>query len=522
MTQKGFAHVLLIIFLLAGLVAGVYLVQQTQIFKPKAAEPGSISKPEPAGNERIKFIGQGIECTGDSICTTSNYTFEVTLNLSKIWPTMEEHLEMVKTALGKVTCGPNLTGDTRPCGGERKVVMNPAEIVWVNNSWQNNPTDDPIRTAFGIWYYFRNKFKDNPQTSEGEILNDDKIINDKGRLWDVWNAISEEKYPDPPNNTLPSHTLPPYLYKGGLGYMDYLQKVKLALKNQTGKDEILRENEETWVTNRWTSNPAYSPARAAFGVWYYFRNIGENAVSDKAGFWDIWMKISEENYPKPTDSPDDRPLTSSVSKVAGYKYRFAAADSTVDPPIQAEKPAGSSFWDWKDISNGNEIKESVILQYQVEREYSVYVQFKLGENSISPVYYRKIKYQPPVPTPVPTLTPTPTPILAPKLIPELDSFNYECDPEKASVTVNWQLGGAENFLYGWDLGPVDQAAKRYDMATTKMQPTKEKLRTHYIKARQIYHAELTEADSENNKISKIFYLEVVCPKPTSTPTPRSD
>ncbi len=36
--ETGFAHILLLIILLVGLVAGVYLVQQTQIFKPKAME----------------------------------------------------------------------------------------------------------------------------------------------------------------------------------------------------------------------------------------------------------------------------------------------------------------------------------------------------------------------------------------------------------------------------------------------------------------------------------------------------
>ncbi len=37
MNQKGIAHILLIIILIIGIIAGVYLVQRTQIFKPKAA-----------------------------------------------------------------------------------------------------------------------------------------------------------------------------------------------------------------------------------------------------------------------------------------------------------------------------------------------------------------------------------------------------------------------------------------------------------------------------------------------------
>lgn len=35
--QKGVAHIFFILILLAGIIAGVYLVQKTQVFKPKAA-----------------------------------------------------------------------------------------------------------------------------------------------------------------------------------------------------------------------------------------------------------------------------------------------------------------------------------------------------------------------------------------------------------------------------------------------------------------------------------------------------
>ncbi len=55
LNQKGFAPILLILFFIilgAGLGAGVYLVQKTQIFKPKAAAPSQnqiqVAKPDPA------------------------------------------------------------------------------------------------------------------------------------------------------------------------------------------------------------------------------------------------------------------------------------------------------------------------------------------------------------------------------------------------------------------------------------------------------------------------------------------
>ncbi|MBI2020723.1 hypothetical protein HYS94_04935 [Candidatus Daviesbacteria bacterium] len=43
--QRGIIHLLVILILLAGIVAGVYLVQQTQIFKPRAVSP-PLSVPE--------------------------------------------------------------------------------------------------------------------------------------------------------------------------------------------------------------------------------------------------------------------------------------------------------------------------------------------------------------------------------------------------------------------------------------------------------------------------------------------
>ena len=36
LNSRGIAHILLLVLLLVGIAAGVYLVQKTQIFKPKA------------------------------------------------------------------------------------------------------------------------------------------------------------------------------------------------------------------------------------------------------------------------------------------------------------------------------------------------------------------------------------------------------------------------------------------------------------------------------------------------------
>lgn len=37
LNSRGVAHILLLVILLGGIAAGVYLVQKTQIFKPKAS-----------------------------------------------------------------------------------------------------------------------------------------------------------------------------------------------------------------------------------------------------------------------------------------------------------------------------------------------------------------------------------------------------------------------------------------------------------------------------------------------------
>lgn len=53
LTNKGFAHILLIFILLAGIITGVYLVQHPQIFKPKAYNKGQVQTYE---NDRVSVI----------------------------------------------------------------------------------------------------------------------------------------------------------------------------------------------------------------------------------------------------------------------------------------------------------------------------------------------------------------------------------------------------------------------------------------------------------------------------------
>lgn len=70
MNQKGvIAHILLIIILVAGLIAGVYLVQHPQIFRPKAGGGSPII----GALEMKDSNGGDIHCDGANppVCETS-------------------------------------------------------------------------------------------------------------------------------------------------------------------------------------------------------------------------------------------------------------------------------------------------------------------------------------------------------------------------------------------------------------------------------------------------------------------
>jgi len=61
--QKGIIHILVLVILLAGLLAGVYLVQQTQIFKPRAQTiSGPITTPAPICKSRISSFAVSNPC----------------------------------------------------------------------------------------------------------------------------------------------------------------------------------------------------------------------------------------------------------------------------------------------------------------------------------------------------------------------------------------------------------------------------------------------------------------------------
>ncbi len=52
MNQKGLAHIILILILLVGIVAGVFLVGKTQIFKPKASAKNIVFSGDCVGSNK--------------------------------------------------------------------------------------------------------------------------------------------------------------------------------------------------------------------------------------------------------------------------------------------------------------------------------------------------------------------------------------------------------------------------------------------------------------------------------------
>lgn len=64
MNQKGFAQIFVILILLAGLLAGLYLVGKQTFFKPKASLTGT----------RIEFTGPNVK--GD-IATSKDITLKI-------------------------------------------------------------------------------------------------------------------------------------------------------------------------------------------------------------------------------------------------------------------------------------------------------------------------------------------------------------------------------------------------------------------------------------------------------------
>ncbi|MBI2017824.1 hypothetical protein HYS92_02130 [Candidatus Daviesbacteria bacterium] len=80
MNQKGLAHIILIIILVIGLIAVLYLVQHPQIFKPKAS-----SNPVLDAFEIKDAEGNLLTCDSNAsppVCTTS--TEEVTITVKDL------------------------------------------------------------------------------------------------------------------------------------------------------------------------------------------------------------------------------------------------------------------------------------------------------------------------------------------------------------------------------------------------------------------------------------------------------
>lgn len=70
--QKGIAHILLIIILILGIIAGVYLVQKTQIFKPKASSQNI---------EWIKSDNDPDNCVTDKGATCPKVKFRINIGI---------------------------------------------------------------------------------------------------------------------------------------------------------------------------------------------------------------------------------------------------------------------------------------------------------------------------------------------------------------------------------------------------------------------------------------------------------
>lgn len=66
LTKRNIIALIIAAVLLIAIPLGLYLAQQTQIFKPRASET------PPAGPPAIKVTGTGVTCTGDSCKATGD------------------------------------------------------------------------------------------------------------------------------------------------------------------------------------------------------------------------------------------------------------------------------------------------------------------------------------------------------------------------------------------------------------------------------------------------------------------
>lgn len=104
LNQKGFVQVVFLIILLAGLAAGIYLVGQTQIFKPKASLGANISI---------------VDSSGSPIASTSSATVLVkAISPEWIQPTLSPTSTITPTPTPTTSPSPTPTpyGKKPPCG----------------------------------------------------------------------------------------------------------------------------------------------------------------------------------------------------------------------------------------------------------------------------------------------------------------------------------------------------------------------------------------------------------------------
>jgi len=136
--QKGTAHILLILILLVGIIAGVFLVGKTQIFKPKAAS----SSIQFIDNECTKVEGQKKILT----CPTVKFDLVSPLEINE---SSDASFELVKTAYAAGSGGDYYCKDVDPNKIYHKVCELPLAFLCNLPWWKNLYRDEPEPCGIG-------------------------------------------------------------------------------------------------------------------------------------------------------------------------------------------------------------------------------------------------------------------------------------------------------------------------------------------------------------------------------------
>ena len=150
-SQKGFAHIFLIILLLAGITSGVYLVQKNQIFKPKAA--GEIFN-WVIGNDSNSCI-RSIDSSNKATAVCQNIQFRLNLpasgQLSNKGSSSLANMSLIKTAYANHE--PNTEDWYCKTDGSNTEVWHSKNYKaedndnWWENIWHGASTHEKIKTC---------------------------------------------------------------------------------------------------------------------------------------------------------------------------------------------------------------------------------------------------------------------------------------------------------------------------------------------------------------------------------------